>query len=85
MAQFDKSIETLATLEQIFPQSKNFTIDKSLGLSVPNEKPHVVLVIDFDNEQDWRNYYFDEKHLAMIKSLQPYVDFKNMAVEQFEF
>jgi hypothetical protein len=78
-SQLSGVVATLRQLPKLVPWIRNFSVEKTLHWS---ETQAVVLVAEFDSEQDWERYMHEPKHLALGDKIKGYVDLSRMTVIQ---
>jgi hypothetical protein len=72
-------VATLRQLPKLVPWIRNLSVEKTMEWS---ETQAVVLIAEFDSQQDWERYMNEPKHLALGDKIKQYIDLSRMTVVQ---
>jgi len=72
-------VDTLRELPVIIPWIRKFSVEKTLSWSATQA---VVLMAEFDSQEDWERYMQDPRHLALGERIKDTIDLSCMTVVQ---
>lgn len=72
-------IDTLSELPTLVPWMRNFSVEKTLDWSGTRA---VVLIAEFDSQDDWKRYMHEPKHVALGDRIKDAIDLSRMTVVQ---
>lgn len=72
-------VDTLGELPSLVPWIRDFSVEKTLDWSGTRA---IVLIAEFDSQEDWARYMHEPKHLALGDRIKDAIDLSRMTVVQ---